>query len=139
MIGYAKVKLNVSLAASYQKLMEVDSDHEHCTFYEKYLATDVAADALGEEEWRGYVVWICDEKNKQGFPMKQGILTFARVHLLLNKGYSCCREDELEKKKAQICSGMHYMLLWDILITLFTLLGLTITFTLNWRADLAAS
>lgn len=52
MIGHGKVKLNVFLGSSYQKLMEVDSDHEHCTFYEKYLATDVAADALGEN-WRG--------------------------------------------------------------------------------------
>lgn len=85
--------------------MEVDSDHEHCTFYEKYLATDVAADALGED-WRGYVVWICDEKDTQGFPMKQGILTFARVHLLLSKG---CSQGELGKESTYLFRDTLYV------------------------------
>ncbi|KAK2494956.1 hypothetical protein MC885_003665 [Smutsia gigantea] len=34
------------------------------------MATEVAADALGEE-WKGYVVRISGGNDKQGFPMKQ--------------------------------------------------------------------
>lgn len=99
--------------------MEVDSDHEHCTFHEKYLATDVAADALGEE-WRGYVVWICEEKDKQGFPMKQGILTFVRVHLLLIKGYSCCSQGELEKESPNLFRDALYVVVGYFDHTLYT-------------------
>ena len=39
-------------------------------------ATEVAADALGEE-WKGDVVRISGGNDKQGFPMKQGVLTQA--------------------------------------------------------------
>lgn len=42
--------------------MEVDNEYKHCTFYDKCMAKDVAADALAEE-WTGYVVWICDEND----------------------------------------------------------------------------
>uniref|UniRef100_A0A8C9HXH2 40S ribosomal protein S6 n=1 Tax=Piliocolobus tephrosceles TaxID=591936 RepID=A0A8C9HXH2_9PRIM len=44
------------------------------------MATEVAADALGEE-WKGYVVRISGGNDKQGFPMKQGVLTHGRVRL----------------------------------------------------------
>ena len=60
------------------------------TFYEKRMATEVAADALGEE-WKGHVVRISGGNDKQGFPMKQGVLTHGRVRLLLSKGHSCYR------------------------------------------------
>ncbi|EDL84302.1 rCG41040 [Rattus norvegicus] len=49
------------------------------------MATEVAVDALGEE-WKDYVVLVSGGNEKQGFPMKQGILTHGRVHLLLSKG-----------------------------------------------------
>ncbi|EGW01738.1 40S ribosomal protein S6 [Cricetulus griseus] len=50
------MKLNNSfLACSWQKFMEVDNEYKHCTFYDKCMAKDVAADALAEE-WTGYVV-----------------------------------------------------------------------------------
>ncbi|CAI9600214.1 unnamed protein product [Staurois parvus] len=52
------------------------------------MATEVAADPLGEE-WKGYVVRISGGNDKQGFPMKQGVLTHGRVRLLLSKGHSC--------------------------------------------------
>uniref|UniRef100_A0A2K5PEN0 40S ribosomal protein S6 n=1 Tax=Cebus imitator TaxID=2715852 RepID=A0A2K5PEN0_CEBIM len=54
------MKLNISFPATgCQKLIE------------KRMATEVAADALGEER-KGYVVRISDGNDKQGFPMKQG-------------------------------------------------------------------
>ena len=50
------MKLNISLpATSCQKLTEVDGEHRLHTFYEKYMAIEVAAKALGEE-WKVYGV-----------------------------------------------------------------------------------
>ena len=85
------MKLNISfLATGCQKHIEVDDEQNLHTFYEKRMATEVAADTLGEE-WKGYVVRISGGNDKQGFPMKQGVLTHGRVHLLLSKGHSCSR------------------------------------------------
>ncbi|KAK2111895.1 40S ribosomal protein S6 [Saguinus oedipus] len=79
------MKLNISFPATgCQKLIEVDDERRLRTFYEKRMATEVAADALGEE-WKGYVVRISGGNDKQGFPMKQGVLTHGRVRLLLKK------------------------------------------------------
>ncbi|KAK2119851.1 40S ribosomal protein S6 [Saguinus oedipus] len=65
------MKLNISFPANgCQKLIEVDDECKLRTFYEKRMATEVAADALGEE-WKGYVVQISGGNDKQGFPMKQ--------------------------------------------------------------------
>lgn len=38
------------------------------------MGAEVEADALGNE-WKGYVVRISGGNDKQGFPMKQGVLT----------------------------------------------------------------
>uniref|UniRef100_A0A2K6KFD3 40S ribosomal protein S6 n=1 Tax=Rhinopithecus bieti TaxID=61621 RepID=A0A2K6KFD3_RHIBE len=66
------MKLNISFPATgCQKLIEVDDESKLRTFYEKRMATEVAADALGEE-WKGYVVRISGGNDKQDFPMKQG-------------------------------------------------------------------
>ena len=90
-VGHFRMKLNISfLATGCQKLIEVDDEQKLHTFYEKRMATEVAADALGEE-WKAYMVRISGGNDKQGFPMKQGVLTHGRVRLLLSKGHSCYR------------------------------------------------
>lgn len=69
------VQLNVSYPASgSQKLFEVTDEHRLRIFYEKRMGSEVDADALGDE-WKGYIVRIAGGNDKQGFPMKQGILT----------------------------------------------------------------
>uniref|UniRef100_A0A7N9CQC0 Small ribosomal subunit protein eS6 n=1 Tax=Macaca fascicularis TaxID=9541 RepID=A0A7N9CQC0_MACFA len=93
------MKLNISFPATgCQKLIEVDDERKLRTFYEKRMATEVAADALGEE-WKGYVVRISGGNDKQGFPMKQGVLTHGRVRLLLSKGHSCYRPRRTGERK----------------------------------------
>ena len=62
------------------------------------MATEVAVDAL-HEEWKGYVVRISGGNYKQGFPMKQGVLTHGRVLLLLRKGHSCYRPRRTGERK----------------------------------------
>ena len=99
------MKLNISfLATGCQKLIEVDDERKLRTFYEKRMATEVAADALGEE-WKGYVVRISGGNDKQGFPMKQGVLTHGRVRLLLSKGHSCYRPRRTGERKRKSVRG----------------------------------
>ncbi|KAI4567538.1 hypothetical protein MJT46_008751 [Ovis ammon polii x Ovis aries] len=98
------MKLNISFPATgCQKLIEVDDERKLRTFYEKRMATEVAADALGEE-WKGYVVRISGGNDKQGFPMKQGVL-HGRVHLLLSKGRSCYRPRRTGERKRKSVRG----------------------------------
>lgn len=54
------------------------------TFYEKRMAAEVKGDALGDE-FKGYIFKITGGNDKQGFPMKQGVLLPHRARLLLSK------------------------------------------------------
>jgi small subunit ribosomal protein S6e len=100
------MKLNISFPATgCQKLIEVDDEKKLRTFYEKRMAQEVSAECLGEE-WKGYVVRISGGNDKQGFPMKQGILTNGRVRLLLSAGHSCYRprrDGERRRKSVRGC------------------------------------
>ena len=48
------------------------------------MGMEVDAATLGDE-WKGYVFRITGGNDKQGFPMKQGVLVNGRVRLLLKK------------------------------------------------------
>ncbi|XP_036057885.1 40S ribosomal protein S6-like [Onychomys torridus] len=99
------MKLIISFPATgCQNLIEVDDERKLCTFYKKCIVTEVAADALGEE-WKGYMVRISGGNDKQGFPMKQGVLTHGRVPLLLSKGHSCYRPRRTGEKKHKSVRG----------------------------------
>merc|ERR1712051_83591 len=55
---------------------------------------------------KGYVLRITGGNDKQGFPMKQGILTNGRVRLLLKKGTTCYRprkDGERKRKSVRGC------------------------------------
>uniref|UniRef100_A0A8D0RLC4 40S ribosomal protein S6 n=1 Tax=Sus scrofa TaxID=9823 RepID=A0A8D0RLC4_PIG len=56
-------------------------------------------------KWKGYVVRISGGNDKQGFPMKQGVLTNGRVHLLLCKGHSCYRPRRTGERKCKSVQG----------------------------------
>ena len=80
-------------------------EHKIRIFYEKRMGAEVEADALGDE-WKGYVFRIAGGNDKQGFPMKQGVLTNGRVRLLLSKGHSCYRprrDGERKRKSVRGC------------------------------------
>ncbi|KAG5080683.1 hypothetical protein GYH30_004534 [Glycine max] len=59
-------------------------------FWNKRISQEVVGDALGEE-FKGYVFIITGGCDKQGFPIKQGVLTPGRVRLLLHRGTPCFR------------------------------------------------
>ncbi|KAG0492446.1 hypothetical protein HPP92_005844 [Vanilla planifolia] len=73
-----------------QKKLEIDDDQKLRAFYDKRISQEVSGDALGEE-FKGYVFKIMGGCDKQGFPMKQGVLTPGRVRLLLSRGTPCFR------------------------------------------------
>lgn len=73
-------------------------------FYEKRISQEVEADALGEE-FKGYVLKITGGNDKQGFPMKQGVLLNTRVRLLLGKGHSCYRPRRTGERKRKSVRG----------------------------------
>jgi ribosomal protein S6E (S10) len=73
-------------------------------FYDKRISQEVEADALGDE-FKGYVLKITGGNDKQGFPMKQGVLFNHRVRLLLSKGHSCYRPRRTGERRRKSVRG----------------------------------
>jgi small subunit ribosomal protein S6e len=73
-----------------QKKVEIDDDQKLRAFFDKRLSQEVSGDTLGDE-FKGYVFKIMGGCDKQGFPMKQGVLTQGRVRILMHRGTSCFR------------------------------------------------
>jgi small subunit ribosomal protein S6e len=99
------MKLNISYPSSgAQKLVEILDEHKLRMFYEKRMGAEVEVDTLGDE-WKGYVLRITGGNDKQGFPMKQGVLSNVRVRLLLSKGHSCYRPRRTGERKRKSVRG----------------------------------
>lgn len=99
------MKLNIAFPATgCQKLIEVEDEKKLRPFYEKRMAAEVDASPLGDE-WKGYMFRITGGNDKQGFPMKQGVLTNGRVRLLLSKGHSCYRPRKTGERKRKSVRG----------------------------------
>lgn len=100
------MKFNISYPATgCQKLFEIVDDHKVRIFFDKRMGSEVHADPLGED-WKGYIFKITGGNDKQGFPMKQGVLTNGRVRLLLSEGHSCYRprkDGERRRKSVRGC------------------------------------
>lgn len=73
-------------------------------FYEKRMGQEVDASSIGPE-WKGYILKISGGNDKQGFPMKQGVLTNGRVRLLLSAGHSCYRPRRTGERKRKSVRG----------------------------------
>jgi len=100
------MKLNISYPSTgCQKVVEIDDDNKLRAFYDKRMAQEVVGDVLGDD-FKGYIFRISGGNDKQGFAMKQGVLTSARVRLLVQKGHSCYRprrEGERKRKSVRGC------------------------------------
>ena len=73
--------------------------------YDKRISAEVEGADLGEE-FKGYVFKISGGNDKQGFAMKQGVMTASRVRLLFSKGMSCYRsrcKGERKRKSIRGC------------------------------------
>ncbi|KAI8066476.1 ribosomal protein S6e-domain-containing protein, partial [Gongronella butleri] len=91
-------------ATGCQKLIEIDDERRLRGFYDKRMSQEVSGDALGDE-FKGYVFRISGGNDKQGFPMKQGVLLPHRVRLLLSKGHSCYRPRRTGERKRKSVRG----------------------------------
>jgi len=72
-------------ATGNSKIVEIDDDNKLRSFYDRRLSDEVPADSLGDE-FKGYIFKIVGGQDKEGFPMRQGVLMNSRVKLLLNRG-----------------------------------------------------
>ena len=100
------MKLNISYPANgTQKLIEIDDDRRLRIFMDRRMGQEIAVDSLGDE-WKGYIFRITGGNDKQGFPMKQGVMHPTRVRLLLAAGHSCYRprrEGQRRRKSVRGC------------------------------------
>jgi len=99
------MKLNISYPpTAAQKCIEVDDELKLRTFFDKRISQEVEGDALGDQ-FKGYVFKITGGNDKQGFPMKQGVLVNNRVRLLLSTGHSCYRPRRTGERKRKSIRG----------------------------------
>jgi len=99
------MKLNISYPANgSQKLIEVEDERRLRAFMEKRMGTEVPGDTLGDE-YKGYLFKITGGNDKQGFPMKQGVLLPNRVKLLLSDGHSCYRPRRTGERRRKSVRG----------------------------------
>jgi small subunit ribosomal protein S6e len=99
------MKLNISYPATgAQKLIDIEDEHKIRVFYDKRMSSEVDGAAIGDE-FKGYIFKITGGNDKQGFPMKQGLLTNHRVRLLLSKGHSCYRPRRVGERKRKSVRG----------------------------------
>ncbi|KAI9820756.1 MAG: 40S ribosomal protein S6 [Pycnora praestabilis] len=99
------MKLNISYPANgSQKLIEIEDDRKLRVFMERRMGHEVPGDSVGDE-FKGYVFKITGGNDKQGFPMKQGIMHPTRVRLLLADGHSCYRPRRTGERKRKSVRG----------------------------------
>jgi len=99
------MKINIANPATgQQKLIDIDDERRYRIFYDKKISQEVPADSLGSE-WAGYILRITGGNDKQGFPMKQGVLLPYRVKLLLADGHSCYRIRRTGERKRKSVRG----------------------------------
>jgi small subunit ribosomal protein S6e len=105
-IGLASImKLNISYPPTgAQKSIDIDDEHKLRIFFDKRMSQEVQGDALGDQ-FKGYIFKIAGGNDKQGFPMKQGVLVNHRVKLLLRAGLSCYRPRRKGERKRKSVRG----------------------------------
>ncbi|KAK0437888.1 40S ribosomal protein S6 [Armillaria borealis] len=99
------MKLNIANPATgAQKLIDIDDDRRVRDFMDKKISQEVPGDNISDE-LKGYVFRITGGNDKQGFPMKQGVLLPYRVRLLLADGHSCYRTRRTGERKRKSVRG----------------------------------
>merc|ERR1712087_907720 len=101
----AKMKLNISYPANgSQKLVEIEDERKLRVFMDRRMGQEVPGDSVGDE-FKGYIFKITGGNDKQGFPMKQGVMHPTRVRLLLSAGHSCYRPRKAGERKRKSVRG----------------------------------
>lgn len=103
-----------------QKQIEIDDEKKLQHLYDMRLAQEINGADLGED-YKGYVFRIMGGQDKQGFAMKQGVLTATRVRLLLDRNVVGCRgygmrKGERKRKSVRGCIISHDISVLNLLI-----------------------
>jgi len=99
------MKINIAYPTTgSQKFIDIDDEKKLRTLYDKRISLEVAGEDLGDE-FAGYIFRISGGNDKQGFAMKQGVLTNDRVRLLLKEGHSCYRARRKGERKRKSVRG----------------------------------
>jgi len=99
------MKFNIAYPLSgAQKSIEIDDEQKLRAFYDKRISQEVAGENLGDG-YKGYIFKITGGNDKQGFPMKQGVLTNTRVRLLMGKDTSCYRPRRSGERRRKSVRG----------------------------------
>lgn len=100
------MKINIAAPSTgMQKIIEIDDEKRLQNLYERRMAQEIDGGVLGDE-FAGYILRISGGNDKQGFPMRQGILTNTRVRILCAKGqknYRPRRDGERKRKSIRGC------------------------------------
>ena len=102
-----------------QKVIEIDDEKRLQSLYERRMAQEIDGSILGEE-FDGYIFRISGGNDKQGFPMRQGVLTNTRVRLLCKKGHKAYRPRRVgERKRKSVLESMVVLVLVCLLVLTF--------------------
>jgi len=99
------MKLNLSYPATgCQKVLEIEDEKRLRAIYDKRMSHEVEGEHISDD-FKGYIFRITGGNDKQGFPMKQGVLTSTRVRLLMGLGHSCYRPRKRGERKRKSVRG----------------------------------
>jgi small subunit ribosomal protein S6e len=87
-----------------QKVIDIDETTIISCLYDKRIGSDFDGSILGAQ-FAGYTFRIGGGNDKQGFPMKKGVLTPRRVRLLLKGDTSCFRPRVDGERKRKTVRG----------------------------------
>jgi len=99
------VQINIAAPATgQQKVIEIDDEKRLQSLYDRRMAQEIDGGILGDE-FDGYTMRISGGNDKQGFPMRQGVLTNNRVRLLCKKGHKAYRQRRTGERKRKSVRG----------------------------------
>jgi small subunit ribosomal protein S6e len=102
-----------------QKVIDIDDEKRLQNLYERRMAQEIDGAVLGEE-FEGTIMRISGGNDKQGFPMRQGVLTNTRVRLLCKKGAKAFRPrraGERKRKSVRGCIVGHDISVLNLVVT----------------------
>ncbi|ACI65553.1 predicted protein [Phaeodactylum tricornutum CCAP 1055/1] len=99
------MKINIACPSTgMQKVIEIDDERRLQNLYDRRMAQEIDGTILGDE-FEGYILRISGGNDKQGFPMRQGVLTNTRVSLLCKKGHKAYRQRRAGERKRKSVRG----------------------------------
>eukprot|EP00566_Odontella_aurita_P016615 CAMPEP_0113599420 /NCGR_PEP_ID=MMETSP0015_2-20120614/42131_1 /TAXON_ID=2838 /ORGANISM="Odontella" /LENGTH=244 /DNA_ID=CAMNT_0000507543 /DNA_START=41 /DNA_END=775 /DNA_ORIENTATION=- /assembly_acc=CAM_ASM_000160 len=121
------MKINIAAPATgQQKVIEIDDEKRLQSLYDRRMAQEIDGGILGDE-FDGYTMRISGGNDKQGFPMRQGVLTNNRVRLLCKKGHKAYRQrrtGERKRKSVRGCIVGHDIAVLNLVISAAGAMGL---------------